>query len=63
MEVVALEKLNNFHGMQIFTRSKDLKIFSKFQMNFIELRKKILLIAKSQYYWAKMQQGCQSNDY
>ena len=39
MKVVQFFKIYNFHVMQILTRSKDLKIFSKIQINFIPLRK------------------------
>ena len=63
MKVVQLFKIYNFHVMQIFTRSKDLKIFSKMQKNFIPLRKTIILIVEVQHFWAKMQQCHQSIDY
>ena len=39
MKVVQYFKIYNFHVMKILTRSKDLKIFSKIQKNFIPLRK------------------------
>ena len=39
MKVVQLFKIYNFHVMQNFSRSKDLKIFPEMQKNFIPLRK------------------------
>ena len=39
MKVVQFFKIYNFNVMQIFTRSKDLKIFPEMQKNFIPLRK------------------------
>ena len=38
MKVAQFFNIYNFHVMQILTRSKDLKIFSKIQKNFIPLR-------------------------
>ena len=53
MKVVQFFKIYNFHVMQILTRSKDLKIFSKIQINFIPLRKNTFNIKNSYIFGLK----------
>ena len=62
MKIVQFFEIFNFYVMQIFTRSKDLKIFSKIQIIFIPLRKNTF-DTKIQHFWAKMQQYYQNNYY
>ena len=63
MKVVQFFKIYNFHVMKIFTRSKDLKIFSKIQKNFIPLRKNTFDCKIIIFFWAKIHYSCQNNDY
>ena len=55
MKVVQFFKIYNFYVVQICARSKDLKIFSKVQMNSNLIKEKHYLVANYNKFRTKMQ--------